>query len=70
MKSDQDQFNVLRSLDKEKNISQRKLASRLGYSLGKLNYLINALKKKGFIKINRFKKNKEKRATICRPFCT
>ena len=60
MKSDQDQFNVLRSLDKEKNISQRKLASRLGYSLGKLNYLINALKKKGFIKINRFKKNKEK----------
>ena len=44
MKSDQDQFNVLRSLDKEKNISQRKLASRLGYSLGKLNYLIKEIK--------------------------
>ena len=60
MKSDQDQFNVLRSLDKEKNTSQRKLASKLGFSLGKLNFLINALKKKGFIKINRFKKNKKK----------
>ena len=59
MKSEQDQFNVLRSLDKEKNTSQRKLASEPGFSLGKLNYLVNALKKKGFIRINRFKKIKK-----------
>ena len=55
MKNDQDQFNILRKLDK--NISQRELATDLGFSLGKLNYLINELKKKGLIKIKRFKRN-------------
>jgi len=60
MKNDQDQFSILRTLDKEKNVTQRKLASQLGFSLGKLNYLLQALKKKGLIKINRFKKNRKK----------
>ena len=44
MKNDQDQFNILRKLNK--NMSQRELATDLGFSLGKLNYLINELKKK------------------------
>lgn len=60
MEKDKDQFSVLRSLDKEQNISQRKLASDLGFSLGKLNYLMNALKTRGLIKIKRFKRNKKK----------
>ena len=42
MKNDQDQFNILRKLNK--NMSQRELATDLGFSLGKLNYLINELK--------------------------
>ena len=54
MKNDQDQFNILRKLNK--NMSQRELATDLGFSLGKLNYLINELKKKGLIKIKRFKR--------------
>ena len=58
MKNDQDQFNILRKLNK--NMSQRELATDLGFSLGKLNYLINELKKKGLIKIERFKRNKRK----------
>lgn len=58
MKNDQDQFNILRKLNK--NMSQRELATDLGFSLGKLNYLINELKKKGLIKIKRFKRNKRK----------
>ena len=31
---------------------------RLGFSLGKLNYCLKALKKKGLIKIKNFKNNK------------
>ena len=52
MKNGQDQFNILRKLDKklDKNMSQRELATDLGFSLGKLNYLINELKKEGLIK--------------------
>ena len=57
---DQDLFNTLRKVGQNPNINQRKLASKLGFSLGKLNYCLNELKKKGFIKIENFKKNKKK----------
>jgi len=60
MINDQDQLNILLKIDKEKNTSQRQLASNLGFSLGKLNYLLNELIKKGLIKIKRFKKNENK----------
>ena len=36
------------------------MAKELGFSLGKLNYCLNALKQKGFLKIRNFKKNKKK----------
>ena len=32
----------------------------MGFSLGKLNYCLKALQKKGLIKINNFKKNPKK----------
>ena len=60
MKNNQDNLNILIKLSKKKNITQRKLAGELGFSLGKLNYCINALKQKGLIKIENFKKNKNK----------
>ena len=55
-----EEFNLLRLLDKKPNKSQRKIAEELGLSLGKLNYCIKALKKKGLIKIKNFKKNDNK----------
>ena len=55
-----DYFNILRKIFKNPNISQRKLAKELEFSLGKLNYLLKALKQKGLIKINNFKRNKNK----------
>jgi len=58
--SDNDNLNVLRTIQKKPNSSQRELASDLGFSLGKLNYCINALKEKGLIKIKNFKNNKNK----------
>ena len=55
-----DYLNILRKIFKNPNISQRKLAKELQFSLGKLNYLLKALKQKGLLKINNFKKNKNK----------
>ena len=60
MKQNQENLDLLRKISKKPQVSQRKLAYELGYSLGKLNYLINALKKKGLIKIKNFKNNKNK----------
>ena len=60
MKNNTDQFEVLRKIQKKPNSSQRELAEQLGFSLGKLNYCMKALKAKGFVKINNFKKQKNK----------
>ena len=56
----EEEFHVLRQIQKNPKSSQRQLASDLGFSLGKLNYCVKALKQKGLIKINKFKKNKNK----------
>ena len=60
MKINQEQFEILRKVLKKPSSSQRDLASELGISLGKINFILNELKKKGLIKINNFKKNKNK----------
>ncbi len=55
-----DNFNVLRKLDKQPSITQRELSNKLGISLGKINYCLKELRKKGLIKISNFQKNKNK----------
>ena len=60
MNDNSDQFNVLRKIKSKPNSSQRELASELGFSLGKLNYCLKALKDKGLIKIKNFQKNPNK----------
>ena len=55
-----DQFEVLRKIKEDNKITQRKLANKLGFSLGKLNYCLKALRDKGYIKITNFKKNPNK----------
>jgi|TARA_B100000035_G_C20969252_1_gene540275 EPS-associated MarR family transcriptional regulator len=60
MDDNQDHLNILRSLDNEPKLSQRKLAKNLGFSLGKLNYCLKALKDKGLIKIQNFQKKEKK----------
>ena len=59
-KNDEDNFAILRRIGQSSNISQRELAKELGFSLGKLNYCLKALKKKGLIKIKNFEKNYKK----------
>ena len=58
--NDEDNFAILRKIDQSSKISQRELAKELGFSLGKLNYCLKALKKKGLIKIKNFEKNNKK----------
>ncbi len=60
MKNREDYLEVLRKIKKKPNYSQRELANELGFSLGKLNYCLRALKQKGFVKIKNFKKNPNK----------
>ena len=60
MSDNLDQFNTLRKIKSKPNSSQRELASELGFSLGKLNYCLKALKNKGLIKIKNFQKNTNK----------
>ena len=60
MKKEQDHFDVLRSIQKNPESSQRELAENLGFSLGKINYCVKALQGKGLVKIENFKKNPQK----------
>lgn len=60
MKLQQDHFEVLRKILNSPKSSQRKMADELGFSLGKLNYCLKALKSKGLIKIKNFKRNPKK----------
>ena len=55
-----DHLDVLRKISSKPNFTQRELAKELGFSLGKLNYCLKALKSKGLIKIENFKKNPNK----------
>lgn len=59
-KKTEDYFNVLRHINKDPHAKQRAIAKKLGLSLGKLNYCLKELKKKGFVKINNFKNNEKK----------
>ena len=60
MNDNQDHFNTLRKIQKKPDSTQRELAEELGFSLGKLNYCLKALKDKGLVKISNFRKNPNK----------
>jgi len=60
MKNEQDQFEILRRIQKTPDASQRELAEQLGFSLGKLNYCLKALQRKGLVKLQNFQKKTNK----------
>ena len=53
-------YRILEALKKNPNISQRDLAKELGYSLGKVNYLLEALFNRGLVKMDNFIKSNNK----------
>ena len=60
MNNEYDLFETLRKIKNKPNSTQRELAEELGFSLGKLNYCLKALKDKGLVKIENFTKNPNK----------
>tara|TARA_B100001029_G_C15059435_1_gene457109 strand:- start:3180 stop:3482 length:303 start_codon:yes stop_codon:yes gene_type:complete len=56
----QDHFEVLRKINNKPDSTQRELAKELGFSLGKINYCLSALKDKGLVKISNFSRNPNK----------
>ena len=60
MDEKQDHYNLLRKIKEKPASTQRELASELGFSLGKINYCLKSLKKKGHIKLKNFQNNKNK----------
>ena len=54
-------YRVLKILEAEPQLTQRALASRLGVSLGKANYCLRALAKRGLIKARNFKNSDRKK---------
>ena len=57
-------LQIIREIDRSPEMTQRELSSRLGISLGKVNFLINALIRKGFVKVENFKKSSNKIAYL------
>ena len=55
-------FKVMRLLQDKPDMSQRQMAKALGLSLGKTNYCVQALLKKGWLKLQNFSGNTNKQA--------
>ena len=53
-------FRLMKLLQDQPDLSQRELAKALGISFGGLNYCLNALKDKGWVKMQNFSQSKNK----------
>ncbi len=60
MLTDEYRYKILRQLEANPEMTQRDLAKELGISLGKANFCIQALIKRGFIKANNFRNSQNK----------
>ena len=47
-------YHLLKILESDPNLTQRQMAGKMGLSLGKFNYCLKELVKKGFVKVERF----------------
>lgn len=53
-------YRVLALIEQRPELSQRQLAEELGVSLGKINYCMQALVDKGYVKFGNFRRNPDK----------
>ena len=60
MSREQNQYQILKSLEQDSNFTQRQLSNELGVSLGRVNYCLKSLVEKGFIKVNNFRNSNNK----------
>jgi EPS-associated MarR family transcriptional regulator len=62
MLAEEMRYQVMRLLEGNPKLSQRDVARELGISLGKVNYCLQALMQKGWIKATNFKNSHHKAA--------
>ena len=62
MASEEIRYKLMRLLEGNPGLSQRDAARELGISLGKANYCLQALIRKGWVKAQRFKNSRNKAA--------
>ncbi len=62
MLDEETRFRLLRLLQANPELSQRQLAESLGVSVGKVNYCLQALLKKGLLKMRNFRDSQNKLA--------
>ncbi len=55
-------YKLLKLVKGEPQLSQREIAARMGISLGKANYCVKSLVKKGYLKAKNFYGNNNKKA--------
>ena len=60
MPKDQIHLSVLRLLEQNPQLTQRQLSAELGVSLGKTHYILSSLIDVGLIKLDNFKRSKNK----------
>ena len=57
-------LKVLREITQTPEMTQRELSNKLGISLGKINFLMKALIKRGLVKAHNFKNSSNKNAYL------
>ena len=62
MFDDTTSYSLLKTLEDNPSLSQRDMAKRLGISLGKVNFCLNALIEKGCLKVKNFRNSDNKLA--------
>ena len=64
MLNDETRYRILKALEADPQASQRRIADELGISLGRVNYCLQALIRKGLVKVNNFRSSANKRAYL------
>ena len=62
LSNDEIHYRILRELERDPRLSQRQLADSLGVSVGKTNYCVRALVEKGLLKVENFRRSRNKLA--------
>jgi EPS-associated MarR family transcriptional regulator len=60
----EESLKILQEIHNNSRLTQRGLSSKLGISLGKVNFLLKALIEKGLVKASHFKNNQNKTAYL------
>jgi EPS-associated MarR family transcriptional regulator len=60
MLNDELRYKLFKLIEENPGLSQRDVARAMGVSLGKVNYCLNALISKGWVKVSNFKNSRNK----------